>query len=210
MERIITMKILKKIVNPTAFLLFSILCLCGALTFHHEQTKPQSEYQLAVAKGLNAPSGMTRPNKNGAYYVFISSPSPKFYADATSALIYWEDKTNIPFLTTKNHKKANIEIIDTHEHLSKTNKKRISIGYTITHTKSIQKCAIIKISPKAEAETYATTKMTTIHEIGHALGLDHVQDKKSIMYPVLNPSQKLTKANIKRARANHRAIYPNN
>ena len=204
------MKILKKIVNPTAFLLFSILCFCGALTFHHKQAKPQSEYQLAVAKGLNAPSGMTRPNKNGTYYVFISSPSPKFYANVTSALIYWKDKTNIPFLTTENHKKANIKIIDTHEHLSKTNKKRISIGYAITHIKSIQNCAIIKISPKAEAETYATTKMTTIHEIGHALGLDHVQDKKSIMYPVLNPHQKLTKANIKRARSNYRAIYPNN
>ena len=204
------MKILKKIVNPTAFLLFSILCLCGALTFHHEQTKPQSEYQLAVAKGLNAPSGMTRPNKNGTYYVFISSPSPKFYADATSALIYWENKTDIPFLTTENHEKANIEIIDTNEYLSKTNQKRIPIGYTTTHIKSIQKCAIIKISPKAEAETYATTKMTTIHEIGHALGLDHVQDKKSIMYPVLNLHQKLTKADIKRARANYRAIYPNN
>lgn len=204
------MKILKKIVNPTAFLLFSILCFCGALNFHHEKTKPQSEYQLAVAKGLNAPSGMTRPNKNRAYYVFISSPSPKFYADATSALIYWENKTDIPFLTTENHEKANIEIIDTNEYLSKTNQKRIPIGYTITHIKSIQNCAIIKISPKAEAETYATTKMTTIHEIGHALGLDHVQDKKSIMYPVLNPHQKLTKADIKRARANYRAIYPNN
>ena len=204
------MKILKKIVNPTTFLLFSILCFCSALNFHHEQTKPQSEYQLAVAKGLNAPSGMTRPNKNGAYYVFISSPSPKFYADATNALIYWENKTNIPFLTTENHKKANIEIIDTNKYLSKTNQKRIPIGYTTTHIKSIQNCAIIKISPKAEAETYATTKMTTIHEIGHALGLDHVQDKKSIMYPVLNPHQKLTKANIKRARANYRAIYPNN
>lgn len=204
------MKILKKIVNPTAFLLFSILCFCGALTFHHEQTKPQSEYQLAVAKGLNAPSGMTRPNKNGAYYVFISSPSPKFYADATSALIYWENKTDIPFLTTENHEKANIEIIDTNEYLSNANQKRIPIGYTITRIKSIQNCAIIKISSKAEAETYATTKMTTIHEIGHALGLDHVQNKKSIMYPVLNHDQRLTKANIKHARANYQAICPNN
>lgn len=204
------MEILKKTINPIVFLLFSILCFCGALKFHQEQTKPQSEYRLAVAKGLNAPSGMTRPNKNGAYYVFISSPSPKFYAEATSALIYWENKTDIPFLTTENHKKANIEIIDTNKYLSKTNKKRIPIGYTITHIKSIQKCAIIKISPKAEAKTYATTKITTIHEIGHALGLDHVQDKKSIMYPVLNPHQKLTKANIKHARTNYRAVCPNN
>lgn len=204
------MKIIKKILNPTAFLLFSILCFCSALTFRHEQTKPQSEYQLAVAKGLRAPDGMTRPNKNGAYYVFISSPSPEFYASATRGLIYWTDKTHIPFYTTENRKKANIKIIDTDRYLSNANQKRIPIGYTITHIKSIQNCAIIKISPKAESETYATTKMTTIHEIGHALGLDHVQDKKSIMYPVLNPHQKLTKANIKRARANYRAIYPNN
>ena len=204
------MKTLKKIVNPTAFLLFSILCFCSALNFRHEQTKPQSEYQLAVAKGLRAPDGMTRPNKNGAYYVFISSPSPEFYASATRGLIYWTDKTHIPFYTTENHKKANTEIIDTNKYLSTTNKKRIPIGYTITHIKSIQNCAIIKISTKAEAKTCATTKITTIHEIGHALGLDHVQDKKSIMYPVLNPHQKLTKANIKHARANYRAIYPNN
>lgn len=204
------MKILKKIINPTAFLLFSILCFCGALTFHHEQTKPQSEYQLAVTKGLNAPRGMTRPNKNGAYYVFISSASPKFYAETTSALVYWENKTNIPFLTTENRNKANIEIIDTNKYLSKTNKKHIPIGYTVTHINSIQKCAVIKISTKAEAKTYATTKLTTIHEIGHALGLDHVQYKKSIMYPVLNPNQKLTKANIKHARTNYRAVCPNN
>lgn len=204
------MEIRKKTIHPIIFLLFSILCLCGALVFHHTQAEPKSEYQLAVANGLKAPSGMTRPNKNGAYYVFISSPSPKFYVNATSGLIYWTDKTHIPFYTTENRKKANIEIIDTNKYLSTTNKKRIPIGYTVTHIKSIQKCAIIKISPKAEAKTYATTKITTIHEIGHALGLDHVQDKKSIMYPVLNPHQKLTKANIKHARTNYRAVCPNN
>lgn len=117
------MKILKKLINPTTFLLFSILCFCSDLNFHHEQTKPQSEYQLAVAKGLRAPNGMTRPNKNGAYYVFISSPSPEFYASATRGLIYWTDKTHIPFYTTENRKKANIKIIDTDRYLSNANKK---------------------------------------------------------------------------------------
>lgn len=210
----------KAVIGLLIFNIFLFVSICGAIIFHANLAErfPKNQlvrnfdgyvsYQKARLNGLPGGYTMTVPNKNGIYNIYIQSKDSKFQKQVKSAVKTWQNKTNIPMRIVKNKDRAQINIKPVNHYLNSTKNKVITTGETNMFLDTLTYKTHIVISTKACKRVGDTPTSTIMHELGHAMGLEHNDRTDDLMNPVTAVflTRKFSKYDIKNAKRNYKAV----
>lgn len=168
-----------------------------------------SRYAMAEKRGLMKGHGMTLPSKDSVYYVYVSAGTPAFHQSVIDAINDWSIRSDIPFRSTNNEKKANIIVTQKKGKVDKDESKDVAtLGVTAIADGTLAKRSHIYISKLACYECEVHASQVVEHEIGHALGLNHVarKDTHDLMNPIVTNSARLSQKDIEHANNNYKAV----
>ena len=178
----------KKIITAVLFIVFTFTTATPNQEVEASDTTVHKEYMLNFKesmykqnKYLNQYSDAVVPNTEHGYNVYVAPKSG--LTDITKkALNMWHKKTNIEFKITNNINSAQIRVYQGH-----LNKNVLGITHFCREQFDDQDLwqtayAKIDIDKKKIATNHDNTAKIIAHEVGHAIGLDHNKDKRSLMY----------------------------
>lgn len=172
---------------------------------HH--VKHLSRYATAEKYGLKRGHPMTMPSANGVYYVYVTKGTAAFRDSVIDVIDNWILRTDIPFRSTQSAKKANIVITQKKGKVDKDESKNIAtLGITMITDGTLKKRTHIYISKKACYECEVHASQVVEHEMGHALGLDHVSSKKDVINSIVTNKSHITQRDTKTANSNYYAV----
>lgn len=151
------------------------------ISLHTEYTLHFEEDMYKQNEFLNKYSHAIVPNREHGYNVYVD-PNSGLEDITNIALDMWHQKTNIEFKITDNINSAQIRVY-------KGSLEKTVIGRTHYYSEQFNNQGF---SQNAFANIYLDTDKIAkyhddpvkvmAHEVGHAIGLDHNEDKRSIMY----------------------------
>lgn len=119
--------------------------------------------------------------KHGIYYVYLAKYNTQNLDDAAKkAITLWHQNTGLPFEYTDKKSKAQIVIQDAKGSLGEDVLGDERGSYYTDHGPIVS--TTIRIQESEIAVRDDDPSLTLVHEIGHALGLEHVKDPKDLMY----------------------------
>lgn len=167
------------------FLMTLLMCLLSTNTV-------QADSYLPYQRGDSHASIF----KNSKSYVYVKKVKHAPIKAVKTAINQWNKKQKaFKFIYTNKRSKANTLISPTREDIGTV---ATSWNYYYATNGAISK-AYIQYDPDKISEEHLKPSLVFEHELGHVLGLDHVNDKRSVMNSFLNSNKAtITKQNVKR------------
>lgn len=139
--------------------------------------------------------------KHGIYYVYLAKYNTQNLNDAArQAITLWHQNTGLPFEYTEEESQAQIVIQDAKGSLGEDVLGDERGSYYTNHGPIVS--TTIRIQESKIASRNDDLSLTIVHEIGHAIGLEHVKDPKDLMYKNDNGDNKkqiLSQADVNKA-----------
>ena len=201
----------KKIIAAALFIVFTFTIAAPNQEAYASDTSVHKEYMLHFKenpykqnKYLNRHSYAVVPNNEHGYNVYVAAKS-RLKAITKKALDMWHKKTKIKFKITNNINSAQIRVYQgplEKNVLGRTNYYNEQFSDQGFWQKAF---ANISIDSNKIAQCYDNPVKVTAHEVGHAIGLDHNKDQRSIMYwnDVNNKHSRIIKSDIRIAKRIH-------
>lgn len=178
----------KKIIIAVLFIVFTFNTTAQTQEVEASDTSVYQEYMLHFEesmykqnKYLNKHSDAIVPNSEHGYNVYVA-PKSGLKNMTKKALNMWYKKTKIKFKVTNNINSAQIRVYQAYLDGKVLGLTHFYREQFIKNGPWEMAYANIYIDKKKIAKQHDHTVKVLAHEIGHAIGLDHNKDKRSIMY----------------------------
>ena len=123
-------------------------------------------------------------NNPNSITVYIEQDNDKYVMQKAFNTWTQATKGKFKFKYVQNSKDAQIQVYFVKNIAKATNSNAIGITYSeIQNGRPVSRIEISKKAPGGGAYSNDAISKVMVHEIGHAIGLDHNPDRKSVMYP---------------------------